>query len=138
MIRENSQRYRKKYTKAIVNLSSFGASSCPLYIRLQSRVWFLLNSYVHGPYLFILLYLINHNDNREGDLKAAEAMLISTLKWRREFKVDELKTEDFPQDVYGKVGVISGKDKDGRPVTYNFYGAVDPNIVFKDVDQFIR
>ncbi|KIM22854.1 hypothetical protein M408DRAFT_28393 [Serendipita vermifera MAFF 305830] len=75
---------------------------------------------------------------REGDLKAAEAMLIATLKWRREFKVDDLKTENFPEDVFGKVGVISGKDKDGRPVTYNFYGAVDPNVVFKDVDQFIR
>jgi phosphatidylinositol transfer protein SFH5 len=65
-------------------------------------------------------------------------MLISTLKWRHEFKVDDLKTETFPEDVFGKVGVISGRDKGGRPVTYNFYGSVDPNVVFKDVDQFIR
>jgi hypothetical protein len=65
-------------------------------------------------------------------------MLISTLKWREEFKVDNLVKEEFPEDVFGKVGVISGKDKEGRPVTYNFYGSISPEIVFKDVDQFLR
>lgn len=65
-------------------------------------------------------------------------MLTSTLKWRHEFKADEVKNETFPDEVFSKVGIISGKDKDGRPVTYNFYGSTDPNVVFKDVDQFIR
>ncbi|PVG04713.1 CRAL/TRIO domain-containing protein [Serendipita vermifera] len=75
---------------------------------------------------------------RQGDLEAAKTMLVSTLKWREEFKVDHLAKEEFPEDVFGKVGVISGKDKEGRPVTYNFYGSVSPEIVFKDVDQFLR
>jgi len=45
-------------------------------------------------------------------------MMISTLKWREEFKVDELVNEEFPQDIFGPVGHIFGKDRDGRPVTY--------------------
>lgn len=64
-------------------------------------------------------------------------MLISTLKWREEFRADATKDEEF-SEVFSAVGVISGTDKEGRPVTYNFYGSTDPNIVFKDVDQFIR
>jgi hypothetical protein len=43
-------------------------------------------------------------------------MMISTLKWREEFKVDELTTESFG-DVFSSVGHVFGKDKDGRPVT---------------------
>ena len=43
-------------------------------------------------------------------------MLVNTLKWRRDFKVEELKVEDFPQDVFGNLGHIYGKDKEGRPV----------------------
>jgi len=47
----------------------------------------------------------------------ATNMMVSTLKWRGEFKTDELPTEEFPQDVFGPVGHVFGKDKDGRPVT---------------------
>lgn len=75
---------------------------------------------------------------RPGNLEAAKDMLVSTLKWRKDFKVDGITSESFPEDVFGKVGVIAGHDKGGRPVTYNFYGSTDPNIVFKDVDQFLR
>lgn len=75
---------------------------------------------------------------RPGDFAGAQAMLTATLKWRHEFKADETVTEVFSEEVFGKVGVISGKDKEGRPVTYNFYGAVDPKVVFADVDLFIR
>lgn len=45
-------------------------------------------------------------------------MLVNTLKWRREFKVEELKIEDFPQDIFGNLGHIYGKDKEGRPVKW--------------------
>jgi hypothetical protein len=47
----------------------------------------------------------------------AASMMISTLKWREEFKVDELVTEEFPKDLFGPVGHVFGKDKHGRPVT---------------------
>lgn len=43
-------------------------------------------------------------------------MLINTLKWRRDFKVDELHVEDFPRDIFSNLGHIYGKDKEGRPV----------------------
>jgi len=66
-------------------------------------------------------------------------MMISTLKWREEFKIDELVNEEFPQDLFGSVGHIFGKDKDGRPVTYNIYGGnKDIAAVFADVTRFIR
>jgi phosphatidylinositol transfer protein SFH5 len=45
-------------------------------------------------------------------------MLISTLQWRQEFKVDEVINEEFPKDIFGSVGRVFGKDKEGRPVTY--------------------
>ena len=45
-------------------------------------------------------------------------MLIKTLKWRVEFKTDEIVKEEFPQDVFGNLGHIYGKDKGGRPITY--------------------
>ncbi|KAG8813075.1 Non-classical phosphatidylinositol transfer protein (PITP) [Serendipita sp. 399] len=75
---------------------------------------------------------------RPAGFEAAKDMLVATLKWRKEYKVEGITKEEFPEDVFGKVGVISGKDKGGRPVTYNFYGSTDPNVVFKDVDQFLR
>ena len=51
-------------------------------------------------------------------MENAANMIISTFKWRDEFKTDELATEEFPEDVFGPVGHVFGKDKEGRPVTY--------------------
>ena len=69
----------------------------------------------------------------------AADMLVATLKWRDEFKIDEIMTEKFDPEVFGKLGKVAGKDKDGRPVTYNLYGAVkDMKAVFGDVQKFIR
>ena len=50
-------------------------------------------------------------------MENATNMMISTLNWREEFKVDDLVTEEFPQDLFGSVGHVFGKDKGGRPVT---------------------
>ncbi|KAF7308356.1 CRAL-TRIO domain-containing protein [Mycena chlorophos] len=70
---------------------------------------------------------------------AANEMFIATLRWRDEFKVDDACKEEFPQDVFGKLGHIYGKDKDGRPVVYNVYGGnSDINAVFGDVERFLR
>lgn len=44
-------------------------------------------------------------------------MMISTFKWREEFKVDELANDESLQAAFSSVGYIFGKDKDGRPVT---------------------
>ena len=76
---------------------------------------------------------------RSLDVKAASDMLAATLKWRAEFKVDEVMGETFDAEVFGKLGRVYGVDKEGRPVTYNLYGAVkDMKAVFGDVQRFIR
>jgi phosphatidylinositol transfer protein SFH5 len=43
-------------------------------------------------------------------------MLTATLRWRDEFKVTEAIKEEFPEDVFGKLGYVYGKDKSGGPV----------------------
>lgn len=55
---------------------------------------------------------------RNLNTDAAAKMLIATIRWRDEFKVDEVLKEEFPEDVFGKLGYVYGKDKGGRPVTY--------------------
>lgn len=54
------------------------------------------------------------------DLKVADArkMLADTLKWREDFKLTEVLKEEFPEDVFGNLGRIYGKDKEGHPVVY--------------------
>ena len=54
---------------------------------------------------------------RELNVENAADMMISTLKWRDEFKIDELTTEQFPRDIFDPVAHVFGKDKNGRPVT---------------------
>ncbi|KAJ2539897.1 Non-classical phosphatidylinositol transfer protein (PITP), partial [Coemansia sp. RSA 1933] len=58
--------------------------------------------------------------------------------WRAEFDIDALMDETFPEDIFGSVGYIHGTDKEGRPVTYNFYGNLDNKTVFGDLDRFLR
>lgn len=45
-------------------------------------------------------------------------MMIATLRWRDEFKVDEAINETFDAKIFGNMGHVYGKDKEGRPVTY--------------------
>lgn len=76
---------------------------------------------------------------RELNVGAAQEMLVATLRWRDEFKIGEIMQEEFDADVFGRLGRVFGKDKEGRPVTYNLYGAVkDMKAVFGDVQRFIR
>ncbi|KAI0060727.1 CRAL/TRIO domain-containing protein [Artomyces pyxidatus] len=76
---------------------------------------------------------------RKLNVSEAKTMMIATLRWRDEFKVEEAIKEEFPEDVYGKLGHIYGKDKEGRPLTYNLYGAnPDLKAVFGDVQRFLR
>jgi phosphatidylinositol transfer protein SFH5 len=44
-------------------------------------------------------------------------MMIDTLRWREEFKIDEAMKETFP-DVFNGFGHLYGRDKEGRPVAY--------------------
>ncbi|KAL0059394.1 Non-classical phosphatidylinositol transfer protein (PITP) [Marasmius tenuissimus] len=70
---------------------------------------------------------------------AAHEMLVATLRWRDEFNVEAACKEEFPKDIFGQLGHIYGKDKEGRPVVYNVYGGgQDIKAIFGDVDRFLR
>lgn len=63
-------------------------------------------------------------------------MLIAMLKWRKEFSADTILEEEFDTAVFNEtVGFLYKKDKEGRPVTYNFYGKLDQHKVFADVNK---
>ena len=44
-------------------------------------------------------------------------MMIDTLRWREEFKIEEAMKETYP-DVFTGFGHIYGRDKEGRPIVY--------------------
>ncbi|XWS31422.1 hypothetical protein CRYUN_Cryun23aG0074100 [Craigia yunnanensis] len=59
------------------------------------------------------------------DYKIHEAfeMLRQTLKWRKEFKADEILEESLVPD-FEKVAYLNSRDKEGHPLYYNIYGAL--------------
>ncbi|KAG8717173.1 Non-classical phosphatidylinositol transfer protein (PITP) [Ceratobasidium sp. 394] len=76
---------------------------------------------------------------RALDVDEAGKMLISTLKWRAEFRAADTVNEKFDQNIFGKLGYVHGKDKEGRPITYNIYGGgQDLKEVFGDLVRFLR
>jgi len=58
---------------------------------------------------------------RDFKVKESFAMLKNTIKWRKDFNVDELLKEDLG-DHLEKVVFMDGHDKEGHPVCYNVYG----------------
>lgn len=58
---------------------------------------------------------------RDFKVKDSLVMLKNTIKWRREFKIDELVEEDLVDDL-DKVVFMHGHDREGHPVCYNVYG----------------
>lgn len=58
---------------------------------------------------------------RDFKVKESFAMLKNTMKWRRDFNVDELLKENLG-DYLEKVVFMQGHDKEGHPVCYNVYG----------------
>ena len=44
-------------------------------------------------------------------------MMIDTLRWREEFKVEEAMKETYP-DIFASFGHLYGRDKEGRPIVY--------------------
>ena len=77
---------------------------------------------------------------RKFDLEEATTMIINCLKWRKEFKVSTIKDETFSPTLQTG-GLIHGRDINGCPVTYNFYGKMNFDEIFSaedGVDKFIR
>ncbi|KAI9453016.1 CRAL-TRIO domain-containing protein [Lactarius psammicola] len=75
---------------------------------------------------------------RHLNVTEAKTMMIATLRWRDEFKVEEVMKETFP-DMFNGFGHVYGHDKEGQPVVYNIYGGNnDLKTAFSDVQRFIR
>ncbi|KAL1922185.1 uncharacterized protein VTP21DRAFT_9724 [Calcarisporiella thermophila] len=94
-----------------------------------------LDTSANDPRLDVIL--VKFARARQFDLDAAADQLRQTLIWRRNFRADEILNEEFP-DYFNGVGFLHGKDKDGRPVTYNRYGNMDEKKVFGNLDTFLR
>ncbi|KAG8954115.1 Non-classical phosphatidylinositol transfer protein (PITP) [Tulasnella sp. 419] len=87
----------------------------------------------------ISVILVKFLRARNLNVDEATKMLAETLKWRHTFKAAETADEEFPDDVFGKIGYVYGKDKGGRPITYNVYGGnSDLEAVFGDTERFLR
>ncbi|BFZ59310.1 Non-classical phosphatidylinositol transfer protein (PITP) [Saitoella coloradoensis] len=69
---------------------------------------------------------------------AAYDQLRETLIWRHDFRALEAADEEYDEELFGPVGLIHGKTKKGGLVTWNFYGGLDNERVFGDVERFLR
>lgn len=58
---------------------------------------------------------------REFKVKEAFTMLKNTIRWRKEFGMEELIEEKLGDELE-KVVFMHGSDKEGHPVCYNIYG----------------
>lgn len=58
---------------------------------------------------------------RDFKVKEAFAMIKNTVRWRKEFAIDQLMEEELGNDLE-KVVFMHGSDKEGHPVCYNVYG----------------
>ncbi|KAI9220058.1 CRAL-TRIO domain-containing protein [Blastocladiella britannica] len=77
---------------------------------------------------------------REFVVADALAMLTATLVWRRDFNVQSVLTESFPESMQA-VGQVCGRTRTGEPITFNYYGALDVDAVLTDaaaVEKFVR
>uniref|UniRef100_A0A7N0TNJ1 Patellin-3 n=1 Tax=Kalanchoe fedtschenkoi TaxID=63787 RepID=A0A7N0TNJ1_KALFE len=60
---------------------------------------------------------------RDFKVKEAFSMIRNTVRWRKEFKIDELLEEDLGNNAQlDKVVFMKGYDKEGHPICYNVYG----------------
>lgn len=59
---------------------------------------------------------------RDFKVKDAFTMIKNTVRWRKQFGIDELVEEDSESDGLEKVVFMHGVDKEGHPVCYNVYG----------------
>jgi hypothetical protein len=77
---------------------------------------------------------------RKFDLEESLTMVMNCLKWRKDFKISSIKEETFTGGLQGG-GLIHGRDTNGCPVTYNFYGKMNFDDIFSaedGIDKFVR
>jgi phosphatidylinositol transfer protein SFH5 len=64
---------------------------------------------------FFCTYSHTYVWTRNLNVNDAKTMMITTLRWRDEFKIEEAMKETYP-DVLNGFGHLYGRDKQGRPV----------------------
>ncbi|KAI8809639.1 CRAL-TRIO domain-containing protein, partial [Cladochytrium replicatum] len=74
---------------------------------------------------------------REFRVADAKDMLVNTLNWRKEFDMKKLEDEKF-SSVFNDLGLIYGTDKNGKPITYNFYGSIGQEEIYNNPEKFLR
>ena len=67
---------------------------------------------------------------RDFKVKDAFFMIKNTIRWRKEFGIDELMEENLGNDL-DKVVYMHGFDKEGHPVCYNIYGKFQNKELYK-------
>ncbi|XP_027903421.1 patellin-3-like [Vigna unguiculata] len=67
---------------------------------------------------------------RDFKVKEAFAMIKGTIRWRKEFGMEELLEEDLGDDLE-KAVYMHGFDKEGHPVCYNIYGEFQNKELYK-------
>ncbi|KAF7834092.1 patellin-3-like [Senna tora] len=67
---------------------------------------------------------------RDFKVKESFSMIKNTIRWRKEFKIDELMEENLGDDL-NKAVYMHGFDKEGHPVCYNIYGEFQNKELYK-------
>ncbi|BAT79150.1 hypothetical protein LR48_Vigan04g110500 [Vigna angularis] len=67
---------------------------------------------------------------RDFKVKEAFAMIKGTIRWRKEFEMEELLEEELGDDLE-KAVYMHGFDKEGHPVCYNIYGEFQNKELYK-------
>ncbi|MED6168169.1 hypothetical protein PIB30_009386 [Stylosanthes scabra] len=69
---------------------------------------------------------------RDFKVKEALAMMKNTIRWRKDFGIDELMEENVGCDELEKVVFMHGLDKEGHPVCYNIFGEFEDKELYKN------
>lgn len=111
----------------------------------HSRIWGVQLASSSPPPFHTLLILQKYLRSNANDLDKAKEALTKTLKWRKEFGLDQegeksaMAQEGVEGDEFKGLGVITevGDATEGKKVvTWNLYGVVkDKEATFGDVDK---
>ena len=59
-------------------------------------------------------------------------MIKNTVRWRKQFGIDEMVEEDLENDAgLEQVVFMHGVDKEGHPVCYNVYGEIESKELYQ-------
>jgi len=89
----------------------------PVNPKSDARVSVILMKFLRAR--FVRICYLNSTfkvSSRHLSVPDARAMLVNTLRWREKFDIKAIMQEDFPKDIFGTLGYLYGRDKEGRPV----------------------